>query len=170
LPTQTSFGSLREFKKWARRKDHERWMREHMTDQLDFMYFVTVTFRFDVSVERAKKMTAKWLRRLRRYLIESWVRVIEVKSRPHAHMLIRLCGDVSAKVLALERRQLRLEVEYGKWICGFGFCRTLRVRRVDKLVEYLLKAWGKGSVKRAVSYSQNIERRPFWLRDTAKAA
>jgi len=75
-------------------------MIEHVSEKLDLMYFVNVTFRFDVSVERSKKMTAKWLRRLRGWLVDSWVRAIEMKGRPHAHMLVRLCGDV----LELERR------------------------------------------------------------------
>jgi hypothetical protein len=73
------------------------------------------------------------------------------------HMLIRLNGNFEE-----ERRQLRLELELAKWTLGFGVCRLKPATYIGNLPGYLVKCVGNGDVKRAISYSQNIEREPWW--------
>jgi hypothetical protein len=155
-----------DFKLWRRRKDHERWIKTFVSEDKERTLLVTLTFCQFVTVCYAKEVARRVVRWLKRGVIESWVRVLERGGGGvHIHLLLRLEGELSAATglesIAIEIRRRKRSQRIGRW-------QVEPVRDSGRISAYLVKTLLPENVRnrvggRCIEYSQNIQRRPWWL-------
>jgi hypothetical protein len=146
-------------RRWQRRKDHERWIRDFIVEAHDRTLFVTVTFYRFASARQAKAAARRFLRKRLAAVIEAYVRVIERQGNgcAHIHLLLRLIS--SASVYGWKAIELAI-ARHGKGL-GFGRYQVEFVRHPLKLARYLTKTLADSEERvegKVVTYSTNIRR------------
>jgi hypothetical protein len=160
-PICTTFGQIdwKNLRRWQRRKDHERWIRDFIVEAHDRTLFVTVTFYRFASARQAKAAARRFLRKRLAAVIEAYVRVIERQGngRAHIHWLLRLIS--SASVCGWKAIELAI-ARHGKGL-GFGRYQVEFVGHPLKLARYLTKTLTDSEERvdgKVITYSTNIRR------------
>jgi hypothetical protein len=167
LPAEPLFKSQREFKEWCRWDNHKRWIFDFLVEDVQHTVSVLLTFDRYVSKAHAKSVARRVVTRWLSRFITHWVKVFERGAGGiHVHLLVRLAAGLSVET-GLE--QIEVEIRRrARCSDHLAQCDAEAVQSVERASAYLTKTLSKegrgGRVRGfAITYSQNISRRPWWL-------